>query len=232
MDNKRKRAIDELAHEPRHKQQSSSSRIFIQIIQTSGQHWTVEVPKGFANGRNTVRDLKEWYSSQSPPPKCSPHDIVFTHLGRPMPDDLKLSCFNFRVQNTIFSCRKEKKTNQEVVADYWSNASIKKRKKESRRQAEGYLTWVPKTKFVQQYLQQVLEGTPQEGKEHVLFFKKAKTDVIMTRTELECLEVGEWLDDKVLCCIVQQGISVRVWAGNRDLSSSCGSNARQNAKSA
>lgn len=198
--------MDELAHEPRHKQQSSSSRIFIQIIQTSGQHWTVEVPKGVANGRTTVRDLKKWYSSQSPPPQCSPHDIVFMFLGRPMPDGLELCGFNFRVQNTIFSCRKKKrkkkKTNHEVVADPSSKASIKKRKKESRRQAEGYLTWVPKTKFVQQFLQQVLEGTPQEGKEHVLFFKKAKTDVIMTRTELECLEVGEWLDDKVLCCVV------------------------------
>ena len=77
------------AHEPRHKQRLSSSRIF---IKASGQQGTVKVPKGFANG--TVRDLKKWYSS---------HDIVFTHLGRPMPDGLEMCSFNFRCSNTIFS---------------------------------------------------------------------------------------------------------------------------------
>jgi hypothetical protein len=63
---------------------------------------TLEVRGDF----RSVRDLKDWYLRERNErgatfSQCNPH--VFTHLGRPMPDDLKLSCFNFGLQNTIFS---------------------------------------------------------------------------------------------------------------------------------
>ena len=133
------------AHEPRHKQRLSSSRIF---IKASGQQGTVKVPKGFANG--TVRDLKKWYSS---------HDIVFTHLGRPMPDGLEMCSFNFRCSNTIFSTifstkdtrkrtspdpdsKTSNRQKNERPPDPSSKTSRKRAKKEKRK-AGGAATWVP-----------------------------------------------------------------------------------------
>ena len=98
-----------MGHQQRIKRQRTTKApvVFIRIRRLGED--TLEV---WADLRSdTVRDLKDRYLYEHNERKvdkygatilqCNPH--VFTHLGRPMPDDLKLSCFNFRLQNTIFS---------------------------------------------------------------------------------------------------------------------------------